>query len=190
MSFDVNATLDAVREAMDDRVTELHERIRTEQDEAMEAALTYARHLADGGSPVNYPEIPSLSHFANSTLVSKASALRAVYALWNAERGSLNHVSPIQNAREWRLSEHLHEHLGEPVRLEVLRALGATRDYTPDEVMRATRSTMNEKVLAEKGKLDGKVAYRLRLRGEDEAMDEKHERIREDAFDVHTATKA
>lgn len=176
--FDVNTVLDGVRERVDARYAEVVARLLAEQDAAMEAALAYARHLANGGAPSVYPGVP-YSSVANQPLIAVSFALVRVYHAWNAARGSTNPVVPIQNIPGWKVAEHLHSHVGEAVLFETLAEEGRvrskrddrefiTKKLTPDEVANAVMRAQTDSLIARKTKLGTKVAYVLREKREGE----------------------
>jgi hypothetical protein len=142
-------------------------------------AKEYAEHLAAGGDPLGYPDIPHESRYvgASARLISRTTGLIAVYERWNKERGSTNPVHPIQNHRPWRIGEYLHARVGEVVSLQTLAMLGAggnpQRKWTPNEVANAVVKVQTDALVVRKTKLGGKVAYVLRQRRADEELAEE-----------------
>lgn len=168
MDFDVTDAMDAVRAQHDTRIDELTAQMAQERSDNEEAAGQYARHLAAGGDPTEYDDVP-YERFSH-TLLSRTLALNIVYVRWNKARGGTNPVSPIQAHTKWRIAEALHASIGTPVLFSELSALGNKhRGASSSDVMTAAADAQTDTLIARKVKLDGKVAYMLRVRvGEEE----------------------
>lgn len=163
MSFDVSAAHSRVAEALKAQFDSVVERATVARNSSNELAQKYAQHLFDGGDPREHPPTPS--SYGSGQLISQVVGMNLVYYEWNKARGSTNPVSPVQNVSAWQVAEYLHEHVGEPVRLETLRDIfrpGAARKGTPDDVANAVAAAQTDALIARKTKIGAKVAYVLR----------------------------
>jgi hypothetical protein len=167
MDFDVAGALDAVREMQDARIDELTTQMNAERDANDEAARTYARHLADGGDPTVYPDLPSEQYGRyNRVLVARTAALGLVFSRWNEEREGTNPLSPIHNVWKWRIVEELHQNVGTPITFAALARIGGGKGYgykiSGQDVAEAAIAAQTDTLIARKGKIDGLVGYVLR----------------------------
>lgn len=163
------ATADA---AVQRRLDEIEEQIAQEAREARDAGRKYAEHLAAGGDPSRPPDSAGV-YRGRSALVTDVLALLAVYRVWNEARGSRNPIAPIRTEKSWRIAEALFERFGEPIPFAELGGIGTTGSFKAsssevNDVLRTIADDTKAEIIPRKTKVDGKVAYLIRDRRDDD----------------------
>ena len=178
--FDTTTVRIAARDEIDRAVTAKHEQVDVEARQAEEVAEEYARRLAAGDDPLNYP-LPDEGDRGgwrqnwrgrSDWLVSPYVGLRVVYAAWHEARGSRNPIEPFQNAGAFRIGERMAESIGTPVLYQELATLftGSRAKVESDRIAKALLEFERAgDLVVRRVKVDGKVAFLIRERRPDDA---------------------
>jgi hypothetical protein len=173
--FSAFTAISLAEERLRERADEILMRVTQEREVSEENARKYAARLADGGDPIDHPEIERASRYGGP-LVSDRLGMQIVYNAWNEARGgSLNPHSPLGDSRahgRWRVGEYVAERIGEPILYSKLTEVMSSMAFRPSstDVIEALIPLQGETHMLVKGKIGGRTAYMLRERVGDETL--------------------